>query len=1063
MSDDRRARRRVATAVRHPRRRTRARAASSSFRSTSTATSSSGTSSRTSRRRPSCSRRTRSRHRRAPGFLLAANVNAAASLLHTPDGAKLFAQTTTGFGTPQDTASRVVRTTNATAVEVVGPSVGDAGLPGTIARVYLDGGRNRSDVARQPRRSGARDRERLDGARHARVPRDQRRGQRRSGRAARLRSRRVEAARRLGWILRRAHVRGARARCRSRARPRVRRARAAGLGRRSRSSTARRRRTRSSFGSSISRATSAFRRARTTGPSQSPRRRRASRSRGHPTKTRSQTATPSADMPSSRAGRDRKRATHDAMAPSGEAVAHHEERRRASRACSFAAAHRTSSARVRSIRRSGPARGEIVEILEPSPSRVATAVRVRRRVRRLRLDALVERRARAAAHACSIEPIARGAPITFHAAARTLGYRTRARFHAKGGRVGYFGARSHALVRVDTCVVSIRASTRRAPRSSRSSRVRAVTAKSASRWARAAPSRTCAGRASFRLRSTRDSKSASPTAIPGLSRACAARHDRPAIFGDPSPSLAGADGTPLELAPGGFSQAHDDVNVALARRVAELARRREGRSSSTRARGTSPCSLAPRRSTCARSSRARPRARPRGRTSPRAALGTRDVRRRRRRSNPPRHRHHRARSSAHRRARSVRAHREDASDQTRRLRLVRSRHARPRCRHPRGRFAPLVRRRLRHVPAHEPRRDRWSSSSARAETTEDARRRAPPRRGRALLAAPHLRRVRALRRRALRRRAGRPSSIGCRWSANRRLYSARNSSSPEADSHPPASLSPADAAHAREARALRIELPKARACSSRRAAVPTRWRSSTCSRSSVTSSALHRRARRGSRPSRRSIDRARRRRSSREAARRRLRSHARSRRARRQRPSAARDARHEALAAARERTRARSRRDGSPRRGPRGDGAHANPPRRGRERARRLCPRATASSCARSSAPTRRDVDLHLERHAVPFMRDPRTRTRAFCAHASAARSFRSSRRSIPTSSRHLCAIADDLGRASRRRRGVVPHPTIGSNRAGYARTSQKQPRQRSSSRRRVVARKSQHRSEKKR
>jgi hypothetical protein len=72
--------------------------------------------------------------------LLAATVNAAASLLHTPDGAKLFAQTTIGFGTPQDTAARVVRTTNATAVEVVGPSVGDAGLPGTIARVYLTPG-----------------------------------------------------------------------------------------------------------------------------------------------------------------------------------------------------------------------------------------------------------------------------------------------------------------------------------------------------------------------------------------------------------------------------------------------------------------------------------------------------------------------------------------------------------------------------------------------------------------------------------------------------------------------------------------------------------------------------------------------------------------------------------------------------------------------------------------------------------------------------------------------------------------------------------------------------------
>jgi hypothetical protein len=74
----------------------------------------------------------------APGFLLATNVNSAATLLHTPDGAKFVAQTTTAFGTPQDTTARVVRTTGGiTAVEVDGPSVADAGLSGNVARVYL--------------------------------------------------------------------------------------------------------------------------------------------------------------------------------------------------------------------------------------------------------------------------------------------------------------------------------------------------------------------------------------------------------------------------------------------------------------------------------------------------------------------------------------------------------------------------------------------------------------------------------------------------------------------------------------------------------------------------------------------------------------------------------------------------------------------------------------------------------------------------------------------------------------------------------------------------------------
>ena len=45
---------------------------------------------------------------------------------------------------------------------------------------------------------------------------------------------------------------------------------------------------------------------------------------------------------------------------------------------------------------------------------------------------------------------------------------------------------------------------------------------------------------------------------------------RPAVIGDATPWTEGADGAPLRLAPGGFAQAHPEVNAALARRVAEL-------------------------------------------------------------------------------------------------------------------------------------------------------------------------------------------------------------------------------------------------------------------------------------------------------------------------------------------------------------------------------------------------------------------------------------------------------------------------------------------------------------
>jgi 23S rRNA (uracil1939-C5)-methyltransferase len=48
---------------------------------------------------------------------------------------------------------------------------------------------------------------------------------------------------------------------------------------------------------------------------------------------------------------------------------------------------------------------------------------------------------------------------------------------------------------------------------------------------------------------------------------------RPAIVGDPTPWMTGADGEPLRLAQGGFGQASERVNALLARHVAGLAAR----------------------------------------------------------------------------------------------------------------------------------------------------------------------------------------------------------------------------------------------------------------------------------------------------------------------------------------------------------------------------------------------------------------------------------------------------------------------------------------------------------
>jgi hypothetical protein len=70
-------------------------------------------------------------------WLLAANQGSA--VLLSTDGSVVAVQAS-GFGTSQDTAARVVRTSSVTAVEVDGPSVGDAGVPGAVARVYLASG-----------------------------------------------------------------------------------------------------------------------------------------------------------------------------------------------------------------------------------------------------------------------------------------------------------------------------------------------------------------------------------------------------------------------------------------------------------------------------------------------------------------------------------------------------------------------------------------------------------------------------------------------------------------------------------------------------------------------------------------------------------------------------------------------------------------------------------------------------------------------------------------------------------------------------------------------------------
>jgi 23S rRNA (uracil1939-C5)-methyltransferase len=253
------------------------------------------------------------------------------------------------------------------------------------------------------------------------------------------------------------------------------------------------------------------------------------------------------------------------MAPSGEAVAHYEQRgERRAVLVRGGAPGELVRARVDTSQR--PARGEITLVVEPSPSRVSSPCAF--------VDACggcdwmhLSPDARAEHHRALAAFV--HAPVTFHAAKRELGYRTRARFHAKNDRVGYFGARSHSLVRVETCVVldpridatratlePLLAGARGDGEISLALGANGVVAEV--RWSRELPPEVFA-----RLEKT--------TAFQGVRVLCGEAR-RPAIFGDPAPTLKAADGAPLELPPGGFAQAHEEVNAELASCVAERAR-----------------------------------------------------------------------------------------------------------------------------------------------------------------------------------------------------------------------------------------------------------------------------------------------------------------------------------------------------------------------------------------------------------------------------------------------------------------------------------------------------------
>ena len=168
-------------------------------------------------------------------------------------------------------------------------------------------------------------------------------------------------------------------------------------------------------------------------------------------------------------------------------------------------------------------------------------------------------------------------PITVHAARTPLAYRTRARLFLKTDRhrvrVGYRAAGSHELAPVDACAVLGAAI---APVVGDLSAVLA----GARGDGDASIARGHGGLPVVSLEWRGELAAATWAAIDERVKRGAWAGARvilhgvgqPATFGDPRPVLAGADGAPLVIAPGGFAQPSEAGAARLALRADELAR-----------------------------------------------------------------------------------------------------------------------------------------------------------------------------------------------------------------------------------------------------------------------------------------------------------------------------------------------------------------------------------------------------------------------------------------------------------------------------------------------------------
>jgi 23S rRNA (uracil1939-C5)-methyltransferase len=226
-----------------------------------------------------------------------------------------------------------------------------------------------------------------------------------------------------------------------------------------------------------------------------------------------------------------------------------------------------------------PARGRVLELVATGPDRVTPACRWSTRCGGcdwMHLSPEAQAHAHVELVRAALPPEWRSLPIDVHPSPKAAGYRTRARLHARVRhgqvQVGLHQARSHEPVAIDACIVLDPALD--------ATRAQLAQLLEGSRGRGEAQIALGARRLPV-LELSWDGDLAD-ACFARLERAVAAGDlagarvllrdaARPAAIGDPTPWIEGADGRPLELAPGGFGQASDAMNAALGRHVADQA------------------------------------------------------------------------------------------------------------------------------------------------------------------------------------------------------------------------------------------------------------------------------------------------------------------------------------------------------------------------------------------------------------------------------------------------------------------------------------------------------------